>query len=126
VTDLVTTTSQKLRESGVGSVDGLQRLPYNVIGYSEDMVRRNRQLKDFLYSKLYRHHRVIRMAVKAESIITKLFTAYEHEPAMLPEHVQSWIEPRGLERTICDYIAGMTDRFAVQEHDKLFDPSTLP
>jgi dGTPase len=126
VTDLVTTTSQKLRESGVGSVEELQRLPYNVIGYSEDMHRRNRQIKDFLYTKLYRHHRVIRMAVKAERIITNLFTAYQFEPAILPHHVQDFMETRGLERTICDYIAGMTDRFALQEHNKLFDPSTLP
>jgi dGTPase len=126
VSDLVETTSQRLRESGVDSVEELQRLPYNVIGYSEDMHRRNRQLKDFLYSHLYRHHRVIRMAVKAERIITNLFTAYQYEPAILPQHVQNWIEPRGLERTICDYIAGMTDRFALQEHNRLFDPSTLP
>jgi dGTPase len=126
VTDLVTTTGQKLRESGVSSVEELQRLPYNVIGYSEDMHRRNRQIKDFLYTKLYRHHRVIRMAVKAERIITNLFTAYQFEPAILPHHVQDFIETRGLERTICDYIAGMTDRFALQEHNKLFDPSTLP
>ena len=126
VTDLVTTTGQKLRESGVGSVEELQRLPYNVIGYSEDVVRRNRQMKDFLYANLYRHHRVIRMAVKAERIIANLFTAYQMEPAMLPKHVQNWTDTRGLERTICDYIAGMTDRFALHEHDKLFDPSTLP
>jgi len=66
------------------------------------------------------------MAVKAERIITNLFAAYLDEPAMLLSHVQTWIESRGLERTICDYIAGMTDRFALQEHDKLFDPSTLP
>jgi dGTPase len=45
---------------------------------------------------------------------------------MLPQHVQDMIESRGLERTICDYIAGMTDRFALQEHHKLFDPSSLP
>jgi dGTPase len=126
VTDLVDSTSLKLRESGVSSVEELQRLPYNVIGYSEDMHRRNRQIKDFLYMKLYRHHRVIRMAVKAERIITNLFTAYQIEPAILPQHVQGFIETRGLERTICDYIAGMTDRFALQEHNKLFDPSTLP
>jgi len=126
VSDLVTATDQRLRESGVRSVEELQRLAYNVIGYSEDMHRRNRQLKDFLYANMYRHHRVVRMAVKAERIITDLFTAYRAEPAMLPRHVQTSIETRGLERTICDYIAGMTDRFALQEHDKLFDPSTLP
>jgi dGTPase len=126
VSDLITTTAQTLRESGVRSFEELQRLPYNVIGYSEDMHRRNRQLKDFLYANMYRHHRVVRMAVKAERIITDLFTAYHAESAMLPRHVQGWIEERGLERTICDYIAGMTDRYALQEHDKLFDPSTLP
>jgi len=126
VSDLVTATDQRLRESGVRSVDELQRLAYNVIGYSEEMHRRNRQIKDFLYANMYRHHRVVRMAVKAERIITALFNAYRDEPAMLPHHVQAWIEPRGIERTICDYIAGMTDRFALQEHEKLFDPSTLP
>jgi dGTPase len=126
VTDLVETTDQRLRESGARSPEELQRLPYNVIGYSEDMTRRNRQLKDFLYANLYRHHRVVRMAVKAERIVADLFGAYSTEPAMLPRHVQSWIEERGLERTTCDYIAGMTDRYALQEHDKLFDPSTLP
>lgn len=126
VSDLVTATDQRLRESGVRSVEELQRLAYNVIGYSEDMHRRNRQLKDFLYAHMYRHHRVVRMAVKAERIITDLFTAYRAESAMLPRHVQTWIESRGLERTICDYIAGMTDRYALQEHGKLFDPLTLP
>jgi dGTPase len=126
VSDLVTATDQRLRESGVRSVDELQRLPYNVIGYSEEMHRRNRQIKDFLYANMYRHHRVVRMAVKSERIITALFEAYREEPAMLPRHVQAWIEPRGIERTICDYIAGMTDRYALQEHAKLFDPSTLP
>ncbi|HZD56873.1 MAG TPA: deoxyguanosinetriphosphate triphosphohydrolase [Anaerolineales bacterium] len=126
VTDLVTATDQRLRESGVRSVEELQSLPYNVIGYSEDMTRRNRQMKDFLYANLYRHHRVVRMAVKAERLITGLFDAYLAAPEILPSHVQGTLEARGLERTICDYIAGMTDRFAVEEHTKLFDPQTLP
>jgi dGTPase len=90
------------------------------------MHRRNRQLKDFLYANMYRHYRVVRMAVKAERIIIDLFEGYRAEPAMLPQHVQVLIESRGLERTICDYIAGMTDRSALQEHSKLFDPSSLP
>jgi dGTPase len=90
------------------------------------MHRRNRQLKDFLYANMYRNHRVVRMAVKAERIIMDLFKAYHSEPAMLPQHVQEFIDARGLERTICDYIAGMTDRYALQEHSKLFDPSSLP
>jgi dGTPase len=126
VTDLVSTTDQRLRENNVHSVEELQQLPINVIGFSEDMHRRNRQLKDFLYANMYRHHRVVRMAVKAERIITDLFNAYQSEPSMLPQHVQDFIETRGLERTICDYIAGMTDRFALQEHSKLYEPSSLP
>jgi dGTPase len=126
VTDLVHITNQRLQESNVKSVEELQRLAYNVIGFSEDMHRRNRQLKDFLYANLYRHHRVVRMAVKAERIIYDLFNGYIDEPAILPGHVQAMINEFGVERTICDYIAGMTDRFAVDEHSKLFEPSTKP
>jgi dGTPase len=126
VTDLIHTTDQHLRESSVRSVLELQKLPYNVIGFSEEMSRRNRQLKDFLYANLYRHHRVVRMATKAERIISDLFKAYLREPAILPSHVQDLSEERGLERNICDYIAGMTDRFAVEEYQKLFDPVMKP
>jgi dGTPase len=127
VTDLVYTTDQRLRESNVKSVEDLQRLPYNMIAFSEDMYRRNRQLKDFLYAKLYRHYRVVRMAVKAERIVNELFNAYRSEPAILPDHVQESIEERGgPERTICDYIAGMTDRFAIDEFNKLFNAVTKP
>jgi dGTPase len=127
VSDLVHTTDQRLRESNVKSVEDLQRLPYNVIAFSEDMYRRNRQIKDFLYANLYRHYRVVRMAVKAERIVNELFNAYRGESAMLPNHGQAVIEERGgLERTICDYIAGMTDRFAVDEYDKLFNALTKP
>jgi len=64
--------------------------------------------------------------VKAEKIISDMFDAYCSEPAILPHHIQELIEEHGLERTICDYIAGMTDRFAVDEHSKLYDPSTKP
>jgi dGTPase len=124
VDDLVQATDRCLRESKIKSVEDLQRLSYNVISFDEDMVRRNRQLKDFLFANLYRHHRVIRMQVKAERIISELFKAYTDEPSMLPQHVQELSDERGLERNICDYIAGMTDRFAVDEFQKLFDPAT--
>ena len=126
VNDLVQATHQRLRECNVRSVEELQSLPYNVIGFSEDMHRRNRQLKDFLYNNLYRHPRVVRMQVKAERILTSLFQAYRSEPNILPRHVQERIEEFGLERTICDYLAGMTDRFATEEHQKLFDPAIKP
>jgi len=126
IDDLLQTTQTNLRKSGVKSVEELQKLPYNVISYSEEMHSRNRQLKDFLYANLYRHHRVIRMQKKAEKIINDLFQAYINEPGMLPKHIQAQVEERGLERAVCDYIAGMTDRYAIQEHEKLFNPSTRP
>lgn len=126
VTDLVTATDMRLKESGAQSPLDLQRLSHNVIGFSEDMRRRNRELKDFLYNKLYRHYRVVRMQVKSERIISELFHAYRAEPSTLPNHVQSVIEKRGLERTICDYIAGMTDRYAIEEHQKLLNPLEKP
>ena len=124
VTDLVHTTHQRIRESGVKSVEELQRLSYNVITFSEDMHRRNRQIKDFLYNKLYRHYRVVRMAVKAQKVMADLFHAYMAEPAQLPPHIVArWQAGEEQARVVADYIAGMTDRFAVDEHNKLFDPN---
>jgi hypothetical protein len=93
-------TDQRLRESGVRSVDELQRLPYNVVSFSEDMRRRNRELKDFLFNNLYRHYRVMRMAVKAEQISARcsgLLLRTEH-PA---QAYSGLIQSAALERTVC-------------------------
>jgi len=126
VTDLVTATDTKLKDSGAKSPLDIQKLSYNVIGFSEEMSRRNRELKDFLYNKMYRHFRVVRMQVKAEQLIEDIFKAYCEEPATLPEKFQAFVDKRGLERTVCDYIAGMTDRYAIEEHQKLFNPLEKP
>jgi dGTPase len=126
VTDMIRSTDTRLKDSKVKSAIDIQRLSYNVIGYSEEMQSRNRELKDFLFNKLYRHYRVVRMQVKAEHIITDLYKTYISEPLILPDHVQQRIPIRGLERTICDYIAGMTDRFAIEEHARLHDPDLKP
>ena len=126
ITDLVQSIDRYLRKSSVSSPLDLQKLPFNVAGFSEDMYRRNRELKDFLFNKLYRHHRVVRMSVKSERVITDIFTMYQQTPSAMPEAVQELIPQRGLERAICDYIAGMTDRFAIDEHRRLFEPQTLP
>ena len=126
VSDMIHSTDARLKTSGARSALDIQKMSFNVIGYSEDMQRRNRELKDFLFSKLYRHYRVVRMQVKAEHIITDLFNSYRNEPLILPDHVQKFIPERGLERTICDYIAGMTDRFAIEEHARLHDPYLRP
>jgi dGTPase len=126
VEDVIESTNQKIKESKVGSVQELQELPHNVISFSPEMEGYNRELKDFLFKNLYQHHRVIRMQVKAESIISDLYKAYIKDPLMLPSHIQASIDEIGLERSICDYIAGMTDRFAIDEHQKIYDPSKRP
>ena len=71
---------------------------------------------------LYRHYRVVRMAEKAKRVVRELFNGYTSNPKQLPPHFSARIEDEGLERVVCDYIAGMTDRFALDEHRKLFDP----
>jgi dGTPase len=126
VTDMVAATDGQLKDSAVKSALDIQKLKTNLIGYSEDMQRRNREIKDFLYKNMYSHYRVVRMAVKAERVIADLFNAYRTERAILPDTIQKFIDKRGLERTICDYIAGMTDRFAIEEHQKLFNPLEKP
>ena len=126
VNDLIQSIDRMIRRSGIRTVEDLQKLPYNVVGFSEDMHRRNRELKDFLYQNLYNHYRVVRMAVKAEQTLENLFTTYLKEPSVLPNTYQHTIEEIGLEQTICDYIAGMTDRFAINEYQKLNDPTVLP
>jgi dGTPase len=126
ITDLIQSIDRMIRRSGIRSVEELQKLPYNVVGFSEDMHRRNRELKDFLYQNLYNHYRVVRMAVKAERIIESLFETFINEPSVLPAHFQKSIDEIGLEMSVCDYLAGMTDRFAIDEYQKLFDPSILP
>ena len=126
VTDLVRATDQRLRAGNVQTPLEIQQLPLNLVGYDEEMLRRHRELKDFLYQNLYSHYRVLRMAVKAERVISDLFTAYRNEPAILPISLAGAIEAWGVERAICDYVAGMTDRFAIEEHRKLFDPLEKP
>ncbi len=126
VSDLLRTTSGRLEASAVSSVEALQRLPHNVMGYSQEQDQSNQQLKTFLYENMYQHHRVVRMQVKAERTVEDLFAAYTGSPEILTEEVQARAQQVGLERTVCDYIAGMTDRFALQEHDRLFDPNARP
>ncbi|MBI3361615.1 MAG: deoxyguanosinetriphosphate triphosphohydrolase [Chloroflexi bacterium] len=126
VRDLVETTSWRIDDSGAKSPDDIQRLDHNVIGFSDEMAARNPQMKKFLYQNMYRHYRVVRMQVKAEKIIGDLFEAYTREPAQLPASVQARLADEELYRVVCDYIAGMTDRYALEEHAKLFDPRERP
>ena len=79
-------------------------------------------LREFLYKNLYHHYRLIRMNDKAKRFITDLFNVYLKRPEQLPTEIQQKFTGENKYRIICDYIAGMTDRFALDEYKKLFDP----
>jgi len=120
--DLVLTTLKTVRDSNVASVEDVRKAGRRLVGYSPDMARRVKELKDFLFTNMYRNYRVVRMGDKAGRILRDLFLSYVGEPLQLPPHYQERIPRDGMHRVVCDYIAGMTDRFAVDEHRKLFDP----
>jgi dGTPase len=124
VTDVIATINSRLQELGIDSPESVRNAPINLVSFSPEMQSRNRQLKDFLLDRLYRHYRVMRMQVKARRLIRRLFRAYLDEPRQLPMEIQVRLAEETPERVVCDYIAGMTDRFAIQEHHKLFDPAT--
>ncbi len=124
VTDAISATARRLEQHSVGSVEEVRTFGENIAGFSAEMQEYNRELKAFLLQRFYRHWRVNRMAGKARRILTSLFSAYQEDPRQLPPAVQAQAIREGAERAICDYIAGMTDRFAIQEHQKLFDPET--
>jgi len=123
VSDVIQTISQRLQEFGIHSPQAVREAAHNLVGFSPQIQARNRELKDFLLDRLYRHHRVMRMQVKAQRLIRRLFEAYRDEPRQLPLEVQARFAHEQPERVICDYIAGMTDRFAIQEYQNLFDPA---
>ncbi|MCI0393400.1 MAG: deoxyguanosinetriphosphate triphosphohydrolase [Chloroflexi bacterium] len=122
VTDVVETTAASLARHEVNAPEDMQQLPVNVVGYSDGMRQKIRPLKDFLYQRMYRHYRLMRMQAKAERFISEIFEAYVKEPKMLPEKTQQRLEHSSLYRIVTDYIAGMTDRYALDEWEKLFDP----
>jgi len=123
VTDVLQHVDRGLQQLAIQSADDVRSAPRNLVGFSAQIESRNRELKDFLLERLYRHHRVMRMQTKAKRLIHQLFEAYVDEPRQLPEEIQEKINDDNRALVICDYIAGMTDRFAIQEHRKLFDPA---
>ena len=125
VTDVVQTTVARLEAEDIDSVAKLRARRSTVIGFSEDSTTHHRELKAFLYQNLYRHWRLIRMTAKARRVLEALFSAYVEEPGQLPDTVQARIDAsqEPLHRLVCDYVAGMTDRFALDEFARLFDPA---
>lgn len=120
--DLLETTLARVGAAGVDSAEAVRAAGRRLVAYSPEMAQQVRELKDFLLKNMYRHYRVVRMGNKAARILRDLFQAYVEEPQQLPPHHQERVAEDGLQRAVCDYIAGMTDRFALDEHRKLFDP----
>ncbi len=122
VTDLVETTQVRLEERRIASPEDVRGADGPVVGFSEEVAASRDELAAFLREELYQHYRVVRMAAKAERILSDLWGAYERDERLLPAHVRRGAGEESRVRVIADYIAGMTDRFAMEEHRRLFDP----
>jgi dGTPase len=122
INDLTATTLAAIAEARIESLDDLRRVNRPMVSLSPDLARKNKELKRFLLENLYRHYKVERMRVKAERYLSNLFEAYVKHPTLLPRKYLRKMEVAGRERVICDYIAGMTDRYALDEFKRLFEP----
>jgi len=122
VTDVVEESAARLGKLGARSVDEIRASTTPLVQPSEEIAQAARELKRFLFENLYHHPRVLRMNRKAERILGDLYRIYRDDPRQLPRHVIRRFAEDGEARVIADYIAGMTDRFALAEHKKLLDP----
>ena len=120
--DLIEESSRRLQASGSPTAAELMARPAPLVGFSDDIAKAKEELARFLLDSMYRHHKVLRMGVKAERILEELWSAYMREPKLLPARALEPAQGEPPERAIADYLAGMTDRFAMDEHRKLFDP----
>ncbi|MBM3246463.1 MAG: deoxyguanosinetriphosphate triphosphohydrolase [Candidatus Omnitrophica bacterium] len=122
VTDLLRESEKKISRVKPASSGEIKKLDKKLISFSPEMLELRRPLRKFLMRDLYHHYRVVRMSNKAKRFIEQLFKVYVDSPQGLPVKIQKRITKDGLRRAVCDYIAGMTDRYALDEYKKLFDP----
>jgi len=129
VTDLVETTQVAIREAAPASVEDVRARSAMLVQFSKAVAAEHLELKNYLRDHVYRHYRVLRMTNKANSVIRSMFDTFFARPELLPdEHhqVAKQLEAKsgevGRARAVADYIAGMTDRYAIVEHERLFDP----
>ncbi|TRZ95101.1 deoxyguanosinetriphosphate triphosphohydrolase [bacterium] len=122
VTDLIQETEAKIRKLKLKSHLQVKKLDHKIASFSKQMRDLRKPLRELLMKKLYQHYRVVRMSNKAKRFIQELFKVYLNNPQALPSQVQKRIPTDGKRRVVCDYIAGMTDRYALDEYKKLFDP----
>ncbi len=125
VVDLIDETRRRLKDSGVRTVAEIRNYKAPLVAFSETMRANDKALKAFLFERMYRHYKVNRMASKARRIVQSMFRLFLEEPECLPSEWRAQAGERGsmaTARIVADYIAGMTDRFALDEHARLFDP----
>jgi dGTPase len=127
IQDLMNTTDHRLRELRFKSSRDVKAFKGCLVGFSASMRRERDALQTLINAKLYNHYRVVRMTNKAKRIIHDLFSVYDNDPQQLPYHVYGrdrTYTRKEKYQTICNYIASMTDHFALEEHKKLFNPYT--
>lgn len=122
ITDFREHTLRNLEQLSIETPDDIRSAPQRVAGFGPEMDEKNKELKKFLFKNMYTHRRVMRMEFKAELYLTEIFKAYKKLPVLLPESSEKQIDDESLERKICDYVSGMTDRYAISEYKKLFTP----
>jgi dGTPase len=124
VSDLIATTRDRVERSGVATVDDVRQHGEQLVGLSEDASAGNAVLKVFLRDKLYHHQRIERTKDESRRMLRALFTYYMENEHILPADAQLRAAREGRARAVADHIAGMTDRYASDEHRRLFDPAT--
>ena len=120
VTDLCEATLKNIESHGVKSVDEVRRAPTRIATFRKGVAEKNKELKKFLQKNMYSHRKVLRMEFKADLTLDGIFAAYTKMPELLPESVLRNESYGTLERRICDYVSGMTDRYALNEYKNLY------
>lgn len=122
VLDATDHTLRQIEKLGIHRVGDLQKAEKWVVGFSKETAAYVRELKAFLQQNLYHHYRVERMTEKAQRFLKAIFNTYLGKPTQLPPDVTKRSREEGLHRSLCDYVAGMTDRFALDEYQRFFEP----
>ena len=126
VSDVLAETERRVRETGVETIEEVRSAGSALAGFSSELAAEERELKRFLYNRLYDLPELRPVRIEAERVVSNLAAAYRADPALLPEHWQRETQERDRLRTIGDFIAGMTDRFAIARHQELVGPVNLP
>ena len=122
VTDLIDHTQAEIKRLKIKKYADLGKIDFKIVDFSRKIKELRKPLRQLLLQKLYHHYRVVRMSTKAKRFIRELFSEYLKRPEQMPEVMQQKIPKDGVKQVVCDYIAGMTDRYALDEYKKLFNP----